>query len=171
MRTEASAHVLVRLKLPEITVLVLVVLLLGGCIPIPYWDRKSPEINGILLRDHVGVENAIVKLSLKETCGSPTYETKTDKDGIFHFEAIGRFHLVHWIGAHSANYWSVCFKLPDNSSGAWHGSFYGLAGLSHLSLSCEVQNDYLADLKCHALSDNPRLHDSSRDYGSGTSSK
>lgn len=114
--------------------------LFNACVPVSYYAVVSPALTGKVHRDGKPIENAVVSLEVPrgDTCSfTSEVSTRTDRDGVFRFEAQKEFELLGSVGGISR--FQVC--IVDGY--ARHQGWYERRsrGLDEkLILDCNVQN-------------------------------
>jgi hypothetical protein len=108
-----------KIALPVLLLLVLVLSLMGGCMPWPHTTPRSNAASGRVLdaKTHKPIEGAMVFLEQ-----SPHHITYTDKNGYFYLKATQNFH---WGYITPGSDWP---GRKDNIMGISHSNYMTLGG-------------------------------------------
>lgn len=129
--------------------LALIASTMAGCIPIPYFQREAPAIEGTISRSGTPVENVKVGLAVNQqfepNCSGAKQETLTNVNGRFHVEETKQLLPVFMCGDRWDS-WSLCFKFPDGAKVVWRdGGWWGGPPLQHLE--CNFREELKSSVK------------------------
>jgi len=120
--------------------LLLYMLLLSGCVILPYRATFTPAVVGRVHRHGQPVENAHISVVRYEPCEKAKPGVQTNREGKFN---IQRTKKVRWISVMDPYHRvAVCISDGDRTYRGWAESGLGYTPAS-LSLDCDLENNHL----------------------------
>lgn len=143
------------LHILEIGLLLILVLYLNACAPIPNYAFTSPAVIGQVHRNGKPIENAVVYIEYPrdENCSFKSeVVTRTNGSGEFHFEPRREFQFFVFMDP--IHNWQVCIVDGDSRYQGWYHNGIGrLAGIGRpapeVTLDCNLEH------KPHVQKDSP----------------
>ena len=134
------------LHMPKISILLILVLFLSACVPIPNYAFLSPAVTGKVHRNGEPIENVTVYLEIPigEKCSFKSENvTRTNSDGQFHFEPTKELQFI--LAMDPIHNWQVCIKDGDRQYQGWYQHGIGrLAGIGQpapeVTLDCNLES-------------------------------
>jgi hypothetical protein len=116
-----------------------VLLLLGGCLPIPHTDYYAPKINGVVTVDGVALSDSKVYLENPRTasyCASDPLITRTNENGEFKIGPITGFNYIVMFYGDPYVEWNLCVEHEGKMNKILH--MYGRYSPEQLSVYCNL---------------------------------
>ncbi len=115
--------------------------LLGGCLPIPHFDRVVPAITGVVTRHGVPVEGASIYLHRRfppsaENCSASPDRVQTDATGHFAVGPDSDFRFFVTMGDPITT-WTLCIEHLGTLYIGWQNFEMGYAE-AKITLTCEL---------------------------------
>jgi hypothetical protein len=122
--------------------LLLTLVSLTGCVPIPHLYTDPPEVSGILFEHGTPISGATVMFGINKNtpCERLTRQTTTDIDGRFSFPSESHLSFVLFLLGDNFRNWRFCFRAPSGDLFTWNYHFISLnSGGPDLVISCGVE--------------------------------